>query len=47
MTLSQNVQYMYSIYSKYLLFASINYVQALSFKLNEVNHGFPLTYNII
>ena len=38
MTLSQFVQWMYSIYSKYLLFASISYVQE-SFKLNEVNHG--------
>ena len=38
MTLSQFVQQMYSIYSKYLLFASISYVQE-SFKLNEVSHG--------
>ena len=37
-TLSQFVQSMYSIYRKYLLFASISYVQE-SFKLNEVNHG--------
>ena len=42
---------MYSIYSKYLLFASISYVQK-SFKLNEVKvfffiGGFPLTFNII
>ena len=29
---------MYSIYSIYLLFASISYAQE-SFKLNEVNHG--------
>ena len=29
---------MYSIYSKYLLFAGNNYVQE-SFNLNEVNHG--------
>ena len=31
MTLSQFVKYMYSIYSKYLLFTTINYVQE-SFK---------------
>ena len=37
-TLSQFVQEMYSIYSKFLLFTSINYGQE-SFKLNEVNHG--------
>ena len=29
---------MYSIYGKYLLFASIIYVLE-NFKLNEVNHG--------
>ena len=38
MTLSQFVQQLYSIYGKYLPFASISYVQE-SFKLNEVNHG--------
>ena len=38
MTLSQFVQWMYSIYSKSLLFTSIRYLQE-SFKLNEIYHG--------
>ena len=38
MTLSQFLQQMYGIYSKFLLFTSISYVQE-SFKLKEVNHG--------
>ena len=38
MTISQFVQKMYNIYSKSLLFTSINYIQE-SFQLNEVNHG--------
>ena len=35
MTLSQ---FVHEMYSKYLLFASISYVQEI-FELNEINHG--------